>query len=123
MMSQKQGLIEGNFNSVILNTRNALSNSLTEKVDASPTEKKSALKKVIKEACLSNIPAKDKDDYKEILYYVGSILASLLSINHKYAHENQTTITMRPLHADLELLYFSASMFTKYLTTMNNGKF
>jgi hypothetical protein len=43
-----QGLIEGNFSSVILNTRNALSNSLTEKADASPTEKKSALKKVIK---------------------------------------------------------------------------
>jgi hypothetical protein len=118
-----QGLIEGNFNSVIFNTRNALSNSLIEKVNASPTEKKSALKKDIKEACLLNIPAKDKDDYKEILNHVGSILASLLSINHKYAHENQNTITMRPLHADLELLYFSASVLTKYLTTLNNGKF
>ena len=117
-----QGFIDGNFNSVILNTRNTLSNSLTEK-DASHTKKKNVLKKDIKEACLLNIPSKDKKDYKEILSHIGSILASLLNINHKYAHENQTTITIRPLHADLELLYFSASVLTKYLTTLNNGKF
>src|SRR5207248_392784 len=102
---------------------NTIANSLTEKVDVSPTEKRNKLKNVIKEACLLNVPAKDKDDYKEILNHVGSILASLLNINHKYAHENQTTITIRPLHADLELLYFSTSVLTKYLTTLNNGKF
>jgi hypothetical protein len=47
---------------------------------------------------------------------------TLGSLNFK-PHENQTNITMRPLHADLELLYFSAQILTKYLTTLNNGKF
>jgi hypothetical protein len=116
-----EGFIGGNFNTVILITRNTIANSLTEK-DASST-KKNVLKKDIKEACLPNIASKDKKDYKEILNQIGSILVSLLRINHKYAHENQSTITMRPLHADLELLYFSASVLTKYLTTLNNGKF
>jgi hypothetical protein len=46
----------------------------------------------------------------------------LLRINHKSAHENQNTIRMRPLHADLELLYFSTLLVTKYLARLNNGK-
>jgi hypothetical protein len=116
-----RGYNEGNFSSVILNIRNALANDLTEKVGAN-AKKKNALKNGIKEKCLMNIPEKDKGDYKEILNYIGKILASLLSINHKYAHENQSTIRMRPLHADLELLYFSVSLLTKYLTTLNNTK-
>jgi hypothetical protein len=110
-----QGFIEGDFNAVILNTRNALKNSLTEMYD-----QKRELKNEIKEKCLSNIPAKDIKDYKYILKDVGEIARSLLSINNKYAHENQNTITMRPLHADLELLYFSTSLITKYLTRLNN---
>jgi hypothetical protein len=69
---------------------------------------------------LSNILPNYNDNYEEILNHVGSILAYLLRINHKYAHENQINIAMRPLHADLELLYFSASLLTKYLTTLNN---
>jgi hypothetical protein len=112
-----KGYIEGDFNTVILNVRNALLNDLTEKVD-----QKNVLKTIIKDACLSKTPTKDKDDYKEILKSVGHILASLLSINNKYAHENQNTIRMRPLHADLELLYFSAALLTKYLTSLNNNK-
>ncbi|MGB8934550.1 MAG: hypothetical protein WCC17_05535, partial [Candidatus Nitrosopolaris sp.] len=112
-----EGYIEGNFSSLIINIRNALANDLTEKVG-----KKNVLKKVIKDQCLLNIPEKDKNDYKRILNDVGKILASLLSLNHKYAHENQNNITMRPLHADLELLYFSTSLLTKYLTTLNNTK-
>jgi hypothetical protein len=117
-----RGYIEGNFSSVIFNIRNALANDLTEKVDANASKKKNALKNSIMEKCLMNIPEKDKGDYKEILNYVGQIMASLLSINHKYAHENQSTIRMRPLHVDLELLYFSVSLLTKYLTTLNNTK-
>ncbi|MGA9845534.1 MAG: hypothetical protein WBQ25_24815 [Nitrososphaeraceae archaeon] len=118
-----QGFIEGDFNTVIVNTRNALANSLTEiaKTNSSSSRNR-ALKNEIKEACLKNIPTKDMTDYNDILKYVGNIASSLLSINHKYAHENQNTIKMRPLHADLELLYFSTSLLTKYLTRLNNGK-
>jgi hypothetical protein len=112
-----KGYIEGDFNTVIINVRNALANNLTKKVPG-----QNPLNTTIKDACLLKIATKDKDDYKEILNHVGNILASLLSMNHKYAHENQDTIKMRPLHADLELLYFSASLLTKYLTRLNNNK-
>jgi hypothetical protein len=111
-----EGYIKGNFNTVIINVRNALANNLIEKVDA-----KNVLNTIIEGACLSKIPTRDKDDYKEILNFIGKILASLLKINHMYAHENQNDIRMRPLHADLELLYFSAALLTKYLTTLNNN--
>jgi hypothetical protein len=116
------GYIEGDFNTVIINVRNALRNDLTEILVVSPSEKKNVLKTAIKAACLSNISANNKDDYKEILKYVGNILASLLNINNIYAHKNQNSITTRPLHADLELLYFCASLLTKYLTYLANNK-
>jgi hypothetical protein len=112
-----QGFIKGDFNTVTVNTRNALENSLTEM-----NGKERELKSEIKEKCLSNIPANDIKDYKDILKHVGDIARSLLRINHKYVHENQNTIKMRPLHADLELLYFSTSLITKYLARLNNGK-
>lgn len=119
-----EGFIEGNFSSIILNTRNAIANNLTELDNPnSPKKKRTILKRRIKEACLSNVPAKDKDDYKDILNHVGNVAASLLKIIHKYAHENQNTIRMRPLHADLELIYFSASIVAKYLTILNNTEF
>lgn len=118
-----QGFVEGNFNSIILNTRNAINNNLTklEDIPKSPNKKR-MLKDDIVESCLSHVPAKYKDDYNEILKYIGSITASLSSITSKYIHENQNTIRMRPLHADLELLYFSALLITKYLTSLNNIK-
>jgi hypothetical protein len=88
-----------------------------------PSGKKWALKNEIKESCLSNVPAKDRKDYKEILNYVDDIANSILGVNNKYAHKNQNTIRMKPLHSDLELLYFSTSVITKYLTSLNNNKF
>ncbi len=69
----------------------------------------------IKEYEYTFVSAKDRKDYKEILNYVGDVASSLLSINHKYAHKNQNTIRMKPLHPDLELLYFSTSVITKTL--------
>jgi hypothetical protein len=68
-----EGYIEGDFNTVIINVRNASANNLIEKVGG-----KNRLKENIKDACLLKIATKDKDDYKEILNYVGNILASLL---------------------------------------------
>lgn len=118
-----KGFIDGNFSSIILNTRNAIENDLTELDSPNSPEKKRILKNEIKESCVSNIPTKDKDDYKEILNNIGSMTAALLRVINKYAHEKQTTIRMRPLHADLELLYYSASLITKYLTTLNNTKY
>ena len=118
-----QGFIEGDFNTVILNTRNALANSLTEMIKInSSSNRERVLKNKIKEACLLNIPTKDITDYKDILKHVGDVASSLLRINHKYAHENEDTIKKRPLYADLEMLYFSTSLITNYLTRLNNGK-
>jgi hypothetical protein len=113
-----QVFIEGNFNSIIINTRNAISNNLTEWDDPSSPKRRRILRREIKDACLSHVPIRDKDDYNEILNYAGNIAASLSGIVNKYTHENQNIIRLRPLHADLELLYYSVSLVTKYLTTL-----
>jgi hypothetical protein len=97
-----EGFKEGNYERILINTRNAVYNDITELRQVSK-RKERVLKVNIITACLLKCPASDKKIYEEVLKEVSKVLASLVRVLSKFIHMDQGYVIKIPLFNDLEL--------------------
>ncbi len=105
--SAKDNLIHGEYESAMLNTRNALFNHLLQNKPNSmqqPPEK--ALKEEIKDFIISNVPTDTQETYSEIIEHLDVILRRVRHILSKFIHEGSAKLKQTPLRQDVELSYF-----------------
>jgi hypothetical protein len=104
-----EGFKEGNYYQILINTRNAVFNHLTEKIQGSNSQAR-ILKPNIVNLCLSKCPEYDMKIYKEILKEIGAVTVSLVNILSQFIHKDQDNIIKIPLENDLEVIYYSISL-------------
>jgi hypothetical protein len=113
-----EGFKEGNYETILINTRNAVYNDLTE-LKTKGSRKERVLKSTILDSCMMRCPESDRKIYAEVLKEVSKIAASLVSILSKFIHKDQQKIIKIPLENDLEAIYFSLSLIVRYLTRLS----
>jgi hypothetical protein len=113
-----QGYTEGNYEKVLINTRNAIYNDLTELMTKGSKNQERILKESIRIACLDKCPDSDKRIYDDVLKETGKIAASLARILSKFIHKDQDIVIKAPFWNDLELIHFSLSLVIRYLSKL-----
>jgi hypothetical protein len=114
LKSASEELEKGNFHGVLINTRNSVTNHLTE-VIVEGSVKKRRLKTQLKNAFLSRAPTDTYNIYENTIDSLECELLSALSIIHKFIHEDNDNLRLIPMREDLELAYFSIALITTYL--------
>jgi hypothetical protein len=114
-----EGYKEGNYEKILINSRNAIYNDLTELRSQSSSKKERVLKTAIAAACMAKCPANDKKIYEDVLKEMGKVLASLVRILSKFIHLDQVKIIRVPFGNDLEVIFFSLSLTVRYLTKLS----
>lgn len=114
------GLIKGNYETLLIHSRNAVIIHLTKLVDNKNSNyKKRILKEEIVNDCLKATPENLKRFYKDILTQVEKLLASIVQLLSKFIHEETGKILMRPVNEDMELIFFSLCLICKYLINIS----
>ncbi len=113
------GYKEGNYEKILINTRNTVYNDLTELRTVGSSKKERVLKTAIEIACIARCPEDDKKIYENILNEMGKVLASLVRTLSKFIHIDQGKIIKVPLDNDLEVIFFSLSLIVRYLTKLS----
>ncbi|MGI0051751.1 MAG: hypothetical protein ACRD8K_08445 [Nitrososphaeraceae archaeon] len=116
-----EGLMKGNYESLLLHSRNAVINHLTRLVNNKDSQnKKRILKEEILNDCLKTTPENLKPFYTNILEQVEKMISNLVQILSKFIHEETGKILMRPLNEDMELIFFSLCLICRYLLKIIN---
>lgn len=105
--SAKDNLIHGEYESAMLNIRNALLNHLLEeKKNSTQADKEKVLKPDIEEFIIDNVPTETKDTYRQIIEYLDGILRRVRHTLSEFIHEDSNKLKKAPLRQDVELVYF-----------------
>lgn len=116
-----KGFEEGNYHKILVSSRNAIFNHLTEIDSSNSKQPKRIIKKEIKELYLSNAPEDLVNFYEDVLYNVERMLVSISGLLSKFIHTDIDKIKQISRIEDLELIYFSTCLLTKYLTNLTNS--
>jgi hypothetical protein len=115
LQSASKELEKGNFHGVLINTRNAITNHLTELIEEKENKRIRILKKQLKSDFLDRAPTDAYKIYENTIDSLEKGLGSTLDIINKFVHEDNNKLKMIPMHEDLELTYFSVVLITSYL--------
>ncbi len=119
--SAKDNLIHGEYDSAMLNIRNALLNHLLEeKKDGTQTNKEKVLKVDIREFIMKNVPTETQDTYEKIITHLDNILRRVRHTLSEFIHEDSSKLKRAPLRQDVELGYFLTIFIVKYLSYQVN---
>ena len=119
LKSASKGFEDGNYYTVLVNSRNAIFNYLTE---YNTNRKRRVIKQEIKDIYLSNTPEKLTKFYEDIFHEIERMTSSISGLLSKFIHTDSDKVIQRPLIADLELIYFSICLLIRYLTKLTNSK-
>lgn len=110
LQSAAEEFEKGNVRGVLIETRNAVTNHLTDVVD-----KKRVLKSQLRDGFLAQAPTDADNIYKNVIDNLQDELLSVLEIIHKFIHEDSDKLRMIPMREDLELTYYSVALIISYL--------
>ena len=97
---------KGNIRGVLVDTRNAVTNHLTQIVNEK-NKKKRVLNIALKNDFLARAPTNAHNIYKNVIDNLQNELLAALEIIHKFVHEESDKLKMMPMREDLELTYYS----------------
>jgi hypothetical protein len=118
LQSASEELEKSNFHGTLINTRNAVTNHLTEIIEVKEVEGNKRiriLKTQLRKNLLDRVPTDAYKIYEKVIDSLQGELLSALDIIHKFVHEDNDRIKMTPMREDLELAYFSIAIVTSYL--------
>jgi hypothetical protein len=115
MLASGRAIEKGNNEAVLLNTRNAILNQLTELATVTGKAERH-VRLTIKQEVLQNAPAEALNMYREVLERVEDQLLAALQIIHKFVHEDTGRLKLTPLNDDIEYVYFNVALIIKYLS-------
>ena len=105
---------KGNVRGVLDDTRNAVTNHLTEVV-VENSKKKRILNRQLRSEFLDRAPTEAYNIYKNVVDNLEVELLAVLEIIHKFVHEDGNKLAMMPMRDDLELTYYSIALITSNL--------